>query len=132
MISASQLPALAITDTFEVASQTAMLALDCQKGDIAIRTDLSKSFILSAQPPTMIANWKELKTPTDVVLSVASLTGAITASALKSALSLTKADVGLGSVDNTSDENKPISTAVQDALNNKWGDSTTSIDFGTL
>lgn len=33
--------------------------------------------------------------------------------------SVTKAQVGLGNVDNTSDENKPISTATQSALNNK-------------
>lgn len=32
---------------------------------------------------------------------------------------VTKAQVGLGNVDNTSDVNKPISTAVQNALNNK-------------
>lgn len=33
--------------------------------------------------------------------------------------SLVKADVGLGNVDNTSDTNKPISTATQNALNEK-------------
>lgn len=33
--------------------------------------------------------------------------------------SVTKAQVGLGNVDNTSDANKPISTATQNALNNK-------------
>lgn len=33
--------------------------------------------------------------------------------------STTKADIGLGNVDNTSDLNKPISTAVQTALNSK-------------
>jgi hypothetical protein len=32
---------------------------------------------------------------------------------------LVKADVGLGNVDNTSDANKPISTATQTALNGK-------------
>lgn len=32
---------------------------------------------------------------------------------------VTKADVGLGSVDNTSDANKPVSTATQAALNSK-------------
>src|SRR4029077_15785709 len=32
---------------------------------------------------------------------------------------LTKADVGLSNVDNTSDANKPISSATQSALNNK-------------
>jgi len=35
----------------------------------------------------------------------------------------TKAQVGLGSVDNTSDANKPISTATQTALNGKIGES---------
>jgi hypothetical protein len=37
----------------------------------------------------------------------------------KTALTLAKADVGLGNVDNTSDLNKPISTATQTALNGK-------------
>lgn len=32
---------------------------------------------------------------------------------------MTKAQVGLGNVDNTSDANKPISTATQNALNGK-------------
>lgn len=40
---------------------------------------------------------------------------------LKTDLALTKADVGLGSVDNTSDVNKPVSTATQTALNGKYG-----------
>lgn len=44
------------------------------------------------------------------VQSVAGRTGAVT---------LTKSDVGLGNVDNTSDLNKPISTATQTALNGK-------------
>jgi hypothetical protein len=37
-------------------------------------------------------------------------------SALKTALSLTKSDVGLGNVDNTSDANKPVSTAQAAAI----------------
>lgn len=41
----------------------------------------------------------------------------------KTALGLVKADVGLGNVDNTSDLNKPISTATQTALNLKKTDS---------
>lgn len=44
-----------------------------------------------------------------------------TYSALKTALSLTKTDVGLANVDNTSDANKPVSTATQTALNAKQG-----------
>lgn len=53
------------------------------------------------------------------VSSVAGLTGPIVSSDLKTALVLTKTDVGLSNVDNTSDVNKPISTAVQTALNGK-------------
>jgi hypothetical protein len=49
------------------------------------------------------------------VTSVAGRTGAV---------SLTSADVGLGSVNNTTDLNKPISTAVQTALNGKVNTAT--------
>ena len=41
----------------------------------------------------------------------------VTMSQLKADLSLDKADVGLGNVDNTSDANKPVSTAQRTALN---------------
>lgn len=40
---------------------------------------------------------------------------------VKTDLALTKSDVGLGNVDNTSDANKPISTATQAALDLKQG-----------
>ena len=92
-LAASVIPSVAITDTFVVASQAAMLALTAQVGDIAIRTDLSKTFILQTAPASTLGNWKELATPTDVVTSVAGKTGAVT---------LTKSDVGLGNVTNES------------------------------
>ena len=50
----------------------------------------------------------------NTVDSVAGKTGAVT---------LAKADVGLGSVDNTSDANKPVSTAQQTALDGKADDT---------
>lgn len=43
----------------------------------------------------------------------------VSVATLKTDLSLVKADVGLGNVDNTSDANKPVSTAQQTALNLK-------------
>ena len=52
------------------------------------------------------------------VTSVAGKTGIVT---------LTKTDVALGNVDNTSDANKPISTATQTALNGKAGSPNTSL-----
>lgn len=42
-----------------------------------------------------------------------------TTAELKSDIALTKSDVGLANVDNTSDANKPVSTLVQDALDDK-------------
>ena len=104
------IPAVAITDTFEANSQAAMLALTVQKGDICIRTDLNKSYVLAQTPASTLTNWKELRTPTDAVLSVAGKTGAV---------SLSKNDVGLSNVDNTSDLSKPVSNAAQNALNLK-------------
>jgi len=46
----------------------------------------------------------------NAVASVAGKTGAVT---------LAKADVGLGNVDNTSDANKPVSTATQTLINSR-------------
>src|SRR4051794_16822841 len=76
-IPTSQLPALAITDTFVVACQAAMLALTAEVGDVAVRTDLGKSFILRVAGAATLSNWQELLTPTDAVLSVNGQTGAV-------------------------------------------------------
>jgi len=69
---------LAITSTSVVNSQAAMLALVAQEGDVAIRTDLNKTFILAASPATTLANWKELLSPTDAVSSVNGEQGIVT------------------------------------------------------
>lgn len=90
---ASAMPALALTDVFSVANEAAMLALNAQPGDVAIRSDIKTSFILSAAPATAKANWLTLQTPECAVLSVAGRTGAVT---------LTKSDVGLSNVSNES------------------------------
>ncbi len=74
----SQLPATAIVDTFVVGSQAAMLALTAEIGDVAVRTDLNKSFILRVTGASTLANWQELLTPTDSVQSVDGMTGAVT------------------------------------------------------
>ena len=78
-LKSSIIPQIAITDTFVVASQAAMLALStAQVGDVAVRTDLNKSFILKADGYSTLANWQELLTPTDKVQSVNGKTGAVT------------------------------------------------------
>jgi phage-related tail fiber protein len=89
----SVLPGLALTTTNVVASQVAMLALTAEPGDLAVRTDLNKTFVLKTAGASTLANWQELLTPTDVVTSVASKTGVVT---------LVSSDVGLGNVTNES------------------------------
>lgn len=78
----SQLPAIAITDTFVVASQSAMLALSAETGDVAVRPDLNKSFILKGTSPSTLADWQELLTPTDQVQSVNGMAGVVTVSTI--------------------------------------------------
>jgi hypothetical protein len=89
----SQIPALAISETFPVISQAAMLALSlADQGDVAIRSDINKSFILRQTPSSVLGNWSELLTPTSSVTSVAGKVGAVI---------LNSNDVGLGNVPNT-------------------------------
>jgi len=59
----SQIPAIAVTETFNVSSEAAMLALPAQIGDIAIRTDLNATFILGGNSPGALNNWQEFLTP---------------------------------------------------------------------
>ena len=64
------LPPIAITEPFAVASEEEMLALNCQKGDVAIRSDESKSYILKTAPASKLENWLELQTPDCKINSV--------------------------------------------------------------
>jgi hypothetical protein len=80
LVPTHHLPALAITTTQVVNSQANMLALTAQVGDVAVRTDVNKSFILTATPATTLGNWQELLSPTDAVLSVDGSTGAVSLS----------------------------------------------------
>lgn len=77
---------------------------DLELGELGINTYDGKLFLKK--------NVSGVETIVEVgpVLSVAGRTGAVT---------LARADVGLGSVDNTSDAGKPVSTATQTALNGK-------------
>lgn len=78
-LKSSIIPQIAITDTFVVASQAAMLALSsAQVGDVAVRTDINKSFILKADGYSTLSNWQELLTPSDKVQSVNGKTGSVT------------------------------------------------------
>ena len=111
IIPSSQLPPVTLSSTSVVASDAAMTALsNATLGSIAIRTDVNKNYVLSVLPASSLANWIELLTPAAPVQSVNGYTGSV---------NILKSDLGLGNVDNSSDANKPISTATQSALDLK-------------
>lgn len=107
-IPTSQIPALSLTEVEVVASQSAQLALAAQEGDIAIRSDLSRTYVHNGGSAGTMADWTELSTPTGDVASVNGQTGLVI---------LSKVDIGLENVDNTSDADKPVSTAQATADN---------------
>ena len=59
----SVIPAIALSDIFTVENEAEMLGLTAQTGDVAIRTDEDKTYILSAEPASIKANWKQILTP---------------------------------------------------------------------
>lgn len=57
---AQDFPDILITDVFVVASEVEQLALTVQKGDVAIRTDQSKSYVNKTGNNTAMSDWAEL------------------------------------------------------------------------
>ena len=99
-VPSSQLPAY-VDDVLEYANQAAFPATG-ETGKIYVALDTNKTYRWSGSAYIYITS--------GAVDSVAGKTGVVT---------LVKGDVGLGNVDNTSDVNKPVSTAQQSALNLK-------------
>lgn len=122
VLPSSVLPPLIINEVYTVASQAEMLALTAERGDVAVRTDLNRWFILATDSPSTLEDWRQITAGGDV-LSVAGRTGAVT---------LNKADVGLSNVDNTSDANKPVSTAQQTALDSKLAKASNLSDLANI
>lgn len=77
-VPSSQLPAVAITDVYVVASQSEMLGLTAQTGDVVVRTDILRNYVHNSGTEGTLADWTELLVPTgSPVVSVNSMTGAI-------------------------------------------------------
>lgn len=73
----SQLPVTVITEVFVVDDEAEMLALTAQVGDVAVREDESKSYILQGNDPTVLSDWVELLSPTAAVTSVNGQVGTV-------------------------------------------------------
>lgn len=100
LVPSNQLPSF-VDDVLEFANLAAFPAVG-EQGKIYVALDTNKTYRWSGSTYIYITS--------GAVDSVAGKTGVVT---------LVKADVGLGNVDNTSDANKPISSATQTALNGK-------------
>ena len=62
-----QIPAEALPRVVVVGSQTAMLALEAQVGDLAFRSDLGyQGFVLQATPASTVGNWRALAPAADL------------------------------------------------------------------
>jgi hypothetical protein len=136
-IPASQLPPLAKVTVSAVANQAARLALTAEAGDIAIQADNGTTYVLSSSPASTSGNWREISATAAISAAVAAHeadttsvhgiadtsllvttngTQTLTNKTITSPSGLVKSDVGLANVDNTSDENKPVSIAALAAL----------------
>lgn len=112
-VPSSQLPSF-VDDVIE-ATDLAALPLTGETGKIYLALDTNKAYRWSGSTYVYITS--------GAVDSIAGKTGVVT---------LVKADVGLNNVDNTSDVNKPVSTAQQTAIDaavtTAAGDATTKAD----
>jgi hypothetical protein len=121
LIPAIYLPSITVHDTFVVSTQAAMLALSAHQGDVAIRTDINETFILTNNTPTVLANWTQMLTPTSPVTSVNSLTGAVT-------LSTTNIAEGTNLYYNTARVHTDAITSTLTGFSNATGGNVTSGD----
>jgi hypothetical protein len=106
--SSSLMPSIAITDTYVTSTEELMLALNVQKGDIAIRTDINKSYIYNGPGlvggVTIITDWIQLSIGGNVVTTVNGSTGIVV---------LTGADINVSGSDT-----RKISNALVNISNN--------------
>ncbi|KXP11678.1 hypothetical protein AXK57_21585 [Tsukamurella pulmonis] len=114
-IPSSQIPSIATHERAVVNTTAERLALTTDKvqpGDVCIQIGNPGrgTYFLQDPDPSQESSWVLQVAPTDAVTSVNGYTGSFV---------LNKQDIGLGNVDNTSDANKPVSSATQAALDAK-------------
>ena len=77
---------IALTTVQTAANESAQLGLTTQEGDIVVRTDQNKSYVRNSGSAGTMADFTELLTPTDQVLSINGNTGAISAAQIAAAV----------------------------------------------
>lgn len=124
-IPSAQIPT-SVTDVFEYTSLSFFPATGTA-GKIYVALDTNRSYRWSGSAYVLIASDLQLGTTSTTAYRGDRGDAAYTHSQITSGNphGTTKTDIGLGDVDNTTDLNKPVSTATQTALNLKADQSTT-------
>jgi len=141
-IPSAQLPPLAKVTVSSAANQAARLALTAEPGDIAIQADNGTTYVLASSPASTNGNWREISATAAISAAIATheadttsvhgiadtsilatTTGTqtltnktLTSPVINTPTGITKSDVGLSNVDNTTDALKPVSTATAAAI----------------
>jgi len=106
------------------AADTLVESVNGQQGIVVLDTDdisdtsSANKYVTSAEK-TKLSNLSGTNTGDQDLSGLVPKTTTVNGHALSSNVTVTKSDVSLGNVDNTSDVNKPISTATQTALDAK-------------
>lgn len=132
-LNSSVIPAMAINETYTVDTETEMLALSANVGDICIRTDGTGTWILKTAGAATLANWVELKAPTDVVTSVNGKTGIVVLSTsdIAEGANLYYTDARATANFNTNFANKTVG-GLSDGANVIMSGDSLVIDCGTV
>ena len=119
----SVIPLIATTETVTVANEAARLALNTtqvQRGDYVVQTDTGAKFILSGNNPKNKNDWIPMSDTTPDWSQIANKPSSFA----PSPHSHTKASVGLGKVDNTSDAEKNSAVATLTNKTISWDNNT--------
>ncbi len=108
----SLLPPLSTTEVYTVNSQAAMLALNAQRGDVAVRSDVRLNYILGGEDPTVLANWVEFLTPNSSAGGIVTVNGI---SGSNGVLTLTGANIPTSAVGNIAATNIQAAIAELDS-----------------
>jgi len=77
ILSSAVLPPVAMTSVQVAVDEAAQLALTTEEGDVVVRSDENKSYMHNGGSAGTMADFTELQTPTDSVLSVNTKTGTV-------------------------------------------------------
>jgi len=122
--------AVALTTVQTAADQTAHLALTAQEGDIVVRSDENKTYCHNGGSAGTMADYTLLATPTDAVLSVNGVTGAVTAANIATAVEAASNSNTFNDADHT--KLNAIATSANNYVHpNHSGDVVSSADGAT-